>query len=96
MSFACEAAGKVTLEDRTLVSWLSMLQRMQNLPKLPLCILQTVLNADTGSDTLVAAGESNWQGLAKIRPNLQMPLFSPALRICAETKILKHQQDCQE
>ena len=35
-------------------------------------------------------------GLAKIRPNLQTPLFSPALRICAETKILKHQHDYQE
>ena len=54
--------------------------------KIPLCVLQAASNADTGA----AAGESIWQGPAKIRPNLQTPLFSSALRICAETKILKH------
>ena len=55
-------------------------------------VLQAALNADT----IVAAGGSIWPGLTKIRPNLQTPVFSPALRICAETKILKHQHDCQE
>ena len=89
-AFACEPAGKATLEDQTLFSRLPMFQRMPNLQKLPFCVLQTALNADT----VIAAGESIWQGLEKIRPNLQTPLFSPALRICAETKILKHQHDC--